>query len=891
MPPADPDARDFARLRDMYKRYMLNTVVAHWLLLRDAPSDYQVVRKETAVQIAVSSASDPHITPVDAPHAPFPTTNDLMFLDRVQHGFALGHIWGDLGTDGHPYAALASRAGKKGWGRVRSRKFASDVTTDDALESVEYVWFVDDRAIVVLSRIPLSPAKRKVRISEVLFYAPMKRTDIPPQRPELVVHTREQSQCVICCREICCCPNNIGILRGSLAEMNGRCSGGDNASSCGSVPRVKMSWEQRMRMVAHGSKSGILTIVYSTPVGKFPRITVHQDYVSKCANQDDIDYRIQQHLTELWSKLPRPADDDMQVLASDAPAAEQSALRTQPSALPPPEDCGMTFTQELSGLSPVSFTPSPQGMASHVKDAEWLETCPPQVKPRLPETPSKQRESEDNKDDCYPKPAPMFDLKNGSSPIQSSSKQDACNLSFGAGSIPNMRPPVESFPQSAPLSSVCGPEKEGVYCHCSAEDMPDPSLALILNSSRDRPSKPTTEMNSFIDPVMENPVATTPASGCSLVIPPVPRLGQTPTAGFFREDDKHEISDMSTRVRFGSQSPESGKDGVGGLSQSPLPPPQPLLPEELPSKRPRLENLPKFESAGIPIDQSWHVGFDDREKLPSWNMATAPERSLSALNRALGVARSPSPLALISNMHSSSPTPAQAAPSGNGAKLARATNHEVDFHGPFDSILPSMNEADLAPQEQKREFPTTAGPTKRLAKRDIPGAGPRNNQQGTTMSNADAPSGGSGVCCEICGIRFAKRSNKLRHIQTVHNRLKQYECDLCGTKFGLKADLGRHRFRIHESRAFCCDKCRRSFAERGQLEHHIRATHEEDSRPWECKQCSIRFGRKSSLKRHEQTVHQQARFTCRFCKKSYSQKFDAIRHERKVHGFNDKANR
>eukprot|EP00177_Eucheuma_denticulatum_P005694 GFKZ01010373.1.p1 GENE.GFKZ01010373.1~~GFKZ01010373.1.p1 ORF type:complete len:730 (-),score=76.46 GFKZ01010373.1:985-3174(-) len=729
----------------------------------------------------------------------------------------------------------------------------------------------------------------------------MKRTDIPPQRPELVVHTREQSQCVICCKEICCCPNNIGIPRGSLAEINnpriGSVATGNsgvhlrNASSCASATRVKMSWEHRMRMVAHGNKKGILTIVYSTPVGKFPRITVHQDFVSKCANQDDIDYRIRQHLTELWAKLPRPADDDMHALAADAPAAEQSALRTQPSALPPSEDCGMSFTQELSGQSPVSFTPSPQGMASNVKEAEWLDTCPPQVKPSLPETPAKQRGYEENKDDCYPKTAPIFDLKNGSSPIQSSPKQDACNLTLGPGSIPNMRPPVESFPQGEPLSSVCGPEKEGAYCHCSAEDMPDPSLALILNSSRDRPQKPTTEVNSFLDTVIENAGATTPASGCTLVIPPVLRLGQIPNAGFLREDGKHEITDMPSRLRFGSQSPESGRDGIGGLSQSPLPPPQPLLPDEHPSKRPRLDNLPKFESAGMPMEQSWHAGFDDRDKLPPWNMTTAPERSLSALSRALGVARSPSPLALISNMNSSSPTTAQGAPSGNGAKLPRSTSNEVDFQGPFDSILPAINEADLVPQEQRREIPATASPTRRLGKRDAPDSGARNNNVGSAMNTADAPTGGSGVCCEICGISFAKRSNKLRHIQTVHNRLKQFECDLCGTKFGLKADLGRHRFRIHESRAFCCDKCGKSFAERSQLEHHIRATHEEDSRPWECKQCGIRFGRKSSLKRHEQTVHQQARFTCRFCKKSYSQKFDAIRHERKVHNFNDKANR
>lgn len=142
----------------------------------------------------------------------------------------------------------------------------------------------------------------------------------------------------------------------------------------------------------------------------------------------------------------------------------------------------------------------------------------------------------------------------------------------------------------------------------------------------------------------------------------------------------------------------------------------------------------------------------------------------------------------------------------------------------------------------------------------------------------------SGLQCDICGITFAKRGNKMRHIATVHDRLKQFQCDYCGMKFGLKADLTRHRVRIHESRAFSCTKCSKSFAEESQLVMHVRVTHEENTKPWECATCHIRFGRKSSLTRHEQTVHQQTRFACSICKKTYSQRFDAIRHARKVHG-------
>lgn len=92
MPPLHPDPTDFAQLRLMHKRYMSNATVASWLLLRDAPAHSHVVRKEQAVQVSIASASSPQLVPHDAPHAPFPNSDDLMFLNRVEQGFALGHV-------------------------------------------------------------------------------------------------------------------------------------------------------------------------------------------------------------------------------------------------------------------------------------------------------------------------------------------------------------------------------------------------------------------------------------------------------------------------------------------------------------------------------------------------------------------------------------------------------------------------------------------------------------------------------------------------------------------------------------------------------------------------------------------------------------------------------
>lgn len=80
------------QLRDMYKRYMLNSVVAQWLLERNSTTDFQVVRQEKSILTSISSDSPPEITPHCTPRAPFPSSEDLMFLDRHHNGFALGHV-------------------------------------------------------------------------------------------------------------------------------------------------------------------------------------------------------------------------------------------------------------------------------------------------------------------------------------------------------------------------------------------------------------------------------------------------------------------------------------------------------------------------------------------------------------------------------------------------------------------------------------------------------------------------------------------------------------------------------------------------------------------------------------------------------------------------------
>lgn len=787
------------------------------------------------------------------------------------HLFSHEQVWGNLNTEKHPYSPLAARAGKSGWDKVRSRKFASDVTIDNALEYVEYVWFTNDRVMVILSRILFSPAQRNNRISEILFFAPVTRTDIPPQRPELVLLAHDSSSCTTCSEEICAGENMLNVRRGSLSDLNFKssCSNGSCDSPC-----VKMSWEERMRVIYHGNRRGLLSLYYFG-AGDFQGCTVRQPYLSSCANQDIIGHRIRQHLSNLLSKLHHQDSDNVRSLGIDRTGAPPTVLTTK-------DEGPAAFSAEFS-QSPVSFTPSPSNVAALPKDAVWFE--PPSTKLPSSDDHAVQKSCGDAKGSCCPELYADSEAKCGSNSVECSTKLEQSHVTVSTGSIPILRSGGDPYSRDNSMqNSVCGPDKAGKECECSAENMPDPSLALILNSRRDRPVNPLAEMSAFIGPIMEPGMGNT-TSGRGLTMQPVQSIGHGSADRILGDEESNGLGNLGGSMRFESQSPQSA--GLGGNTALPSPLPLPsLIPGEPPMKRPRAESNQRPDSFGLGgLEPAWPTPLYEQKaiQLPPWQTPTVPDRPLSALGRALGVIRSPSPLGLTANARKTSSPPAMT-PSVTGLGFPRSLNQETEIHSSFESNAALADEAS-----NKQQTRVTNGhrhlPRQRPKRDRFPVDESRNAGEcaGTIGSEA---SSGNGVSCEICGIRFAKRSNKMRHVLTVHNRLKQFECELCGQKFGLKADLGRHRYRIHESRAFSCSKCGKSFAEDEQLELHIRVTHEEDSRPWECKQCRIRFGRKSSLTRHEQTVHQRTRFTCRVCSKTYSQKFDAIRHERKAHGLN-----
>jgi hypothetical protein len=81
--------------------------------------------------------------------------------------------------------------------------------------------------------------------------------------------------------------------------------------------------------------------------------------------------------------------------------------------------------------------------------------------------------------------------------------------------------------------------------------------------------------------------------------------------------------------------------------------------------------------------------------------------------------------------------------------------------------------------------------------------------------------------CPQCTYQSASKRNLQRHIRTVHEKRKDFECSVCHKKFGQAGSLQRHQEAVHAFVRYECpvDDCGRSYTSRSQCVTHIRLKH------------------------------------------------------------------
>ena len=115
--------------------------------------------------------------------------------------------------------------------------------------------------------------------------------------------------------------------------------------------------------------------------------------------------------------------------------------------------------------------------------------------------------------------------------------------------------------------------------------------------------------------------------------------------------------------------------------------------------------------------------------------------------------------------------------------------------------------------------------------------------------------------CEDCDRVFAKKSNMIHHMITVHNKGQKYKCGICGRIFIKGPDLNRHKEEVHDkTKEYKCD-------------------------------CGFSTVRNSNLTRHKKAVHLGLKeFKCDACNFACSKKIFLIRHKKSSHGIKDDLN-
>ena len=65
-----------------------------------------------------------------------------------------------------------------------------------------------------------------------------------------------------------------------------------------------------------------------------------------------------------------------------------------------------------------------------------------------------------------------------------------------------------------------------------------------------------------------------------------------------------------------------------------------------------------------------------------------------------------------------------------------------------------------------------------------------------------------------------------RHIKSIHEGIKPYQCSMCDAKYAVKSYLNEHMISVHESkRPYECAFCESKFKIQKNLNRHIREVH------------------------------------------------------------------
>ena len=117
--------------------------------------------------------------------------------------------------------------------------------------------------------------------------------------------------------------------------------------------------------------------------------------------------------------------------------------------------------------------------------------------------------------------------------------------------------------------------------------------------------------------------------------------------------------------------------------------------------------------------------------------------------------------------------------------------------------------------------------------------------------------------CEICSKEFKLKSYLKRHVNRVHNGIKDKEdclfpCKLCTSgRFATEEPLQRHMLDCHSGVEYFCSKCPKSFANQNLRRIHEQNIHGEKTE--KCEECDMMFATVTKMGHHVRQVHRKVK--------------------------------
>ncbi|XP_044743035.1 zinc finger protein 208-like [Chrysoperla carnea] len=125
--------------------------------------------------------------------------------------------------------------------------------------------------------------------------------------------------------------------------------------------------------------------------------------------------------------------------------------------------------------------------------------------------------------------------------------------------------------------------------------------------------------------------------------------------------------------------------------------------------------------------------------------------------------------------------------------------------------------------------------------------------------------------CGICHMAFTRVEVRNRHIQTVHQKIRQFKCTICPKAFHLAYRLKVHMITHTGEKSYKCniEGCTREYKQRSALVNHLQKYHSSDG--LRCEICNKVFKQKRYLAKHMRLhdANEDKIFQCTLCLREF----------------------